>query len=180
MYKRQILNGVGLEMIFMRGGSTGGTDIVALNLHKHFPYFSTGNLIFAADALVLIMVFFVYNSIESVLYAVVTIFFSIKVIDTISYGVARDNGKLMFIITDKYAEICSMIMTENDRGITLLNGEGAYSGKPKRVIMCAVRPHQVYKITNTVKSVDKRAFIIVTTAGSIKGKGFITKTGIGS
>ena len=59
----------------------------------------------------LIMVFFVYNSIESVLYAVVTIFFSIKVIDTISYGVARDNGKLMFIITDKYAEICSMIMT---------------------------------------------------------------------
>jgi len=126
------------------------------------------------------MVFFVYNSIESVLYAVVTIFFSIKVIDTISYGVARDNGKLMFIITDKYAEICSMIMTENDRGITLLNGEGAYSGKPKRVIMCAVRPHQVYKITNTVKSVDKRAFIIVTTAGSIKGKGFITKTGIGS
>lgn len=40
-----ILNGVGLEMIFMRGGSTGGTDIVALNLHKHFPYFSTGNLI---------------------------------------------------------------------------------------------------------------------------------------
>ena len=57
---------------------------------------------------------------------------------------------------------------------------GAYSGKPKRVIMCAVRPHQVYKITNTVKSVDKRAFIIVTTAGSIKGKGFITKTGIGS
>lgn len=162
-------------MIFMRGGSTGGTDIVALNLHKHFPYFSTGNLIFVADALVLIMVFFVYNSIESVLYAVVTIFFSIKVIDTISYGVARDNGKLMFIITDKYAEICSMIMTENDRGITLLNGEGAYSGKPKRVIMCAVRPHQVYKITNTVKSVDKRAFIIVTTAGSIKGKGFITK-----
>lgn len=68
-----------------------------------------------------------------------------------------------------------MIMTENDRGITLLNGEGAYSGKPKRVIMCAVRPHQVYKITNTVKSVDKKAFIIVTTAGSIKGKGFITK-----
>ena len=79
-----------------------------------------------------------------------------------------------------YFDNSSVNNTENDRGITLLNGEGAYSGKPKRVIMCAVRPHQVYKITNTVKSVDKRAFIIVTTAGSIKGKGFITKTGIGS
>lgn len=56
----------------------------------------------------------------------------------------------------------------------MLNGEGAYSGKPKRVIMCAVRPHQVYKITNTVK-VWIKSFIIVTTAGSIKGKGFITK-----
>lgn len=173
-----ILNGVGLEMIFMRGGSTGGTDIVALNLHKYFPYFSTGNLIFIADAIVLVMVFFVYNSIESVLYAVVTIFFSIKVIDTISYGIARDNGKLMFIITDKYKEICNMIMNENERGITLLDGEGAYSGKIKRIIMCAVRSHQVYKITNTVKNADKNAFIIVTTAGSIKGKGFIEKTDI--
>lgn len=173
-----ILNGIGLEMIFMRGGSTGGTDIVALNLHKYFPYFSTGNLIFIADAIVLVMVFFVYNSIESVLYAVVTIFFSIKVIDTISYGIARDNGKLMFIITDKYKEICNMIMNENERGITLLDGEGAYSGKLKRIIMCAVRSHQVYKITNTVKNADKNAFIIVTTAGSIKGKGFIEKTDI--
>lgn len=175
-----IINGVGLAMIFMRGGSTGGADIVAINVHKHFPYFSTGNLIFAADALVLIMVFFVYNSIESVLYAVVTIFFSIKVIDSISYGIARDNGKLIFIVTDKYTEICEKIMTNIERGITLLNGEGAYSGKSKRIIMCAVRPHQVYKITNIVKNIDENAFIIVTTAGSIKGKGFITKNGIGT
>lgn len=173
-----ILNGVGLEMIFMRGGSTGGTDIVALNLHKYYPYFSTGNLIFIADVIVLVMVFFVYNSIESVLYAVVTIFFSIKVIDSISYGIARDNGKLMFIVTDKYKEICTLIMSENERGITLLKGEGAYSGCPKKVLMCAVRPNQVFKITNTVKNTDKNAFVVVTTAGFIKGNGFIEKTGI--
>ena len=133
-----------------------------------------------SDILVLLMVFFVYHSIENVLYALLVIFISIKVIDAVSYGTSRGNGKLMFVVTDNYKEVSMDIMKNLKRGVTYLDGEGAYSGKPKRVIMCAVRPHQVYKITNTVKSVDKRAFIIVTTAGSIKGKGFITKTGIGS
>lgn len=101
-----ILNGVGLEMIFMRGGSTGGTDIVALNLHKHFPYFSTGNLIFAADALVLIMVFFVYNSIESVLYAVVTIFSVLKLLTpfhTVLREITVNLCLLLQINTQKFA-----------------------------------------------------------------------------
>ena len=76
------------------------------------------------------------------------------------YGVARDNGKLMFIITDKYAEICSMIMTENDRGITLLNGEGArWRQAEKDYYVCCQRPHQVYKNYKHCKSVDKRALL---------------------
>lgn len=170
-----ILSGVGMGLIFYRGGSTGGTDIVALNLHKHFPFISTGNIILIADVLILAMAYFVYNSIESVLYAAIAIFVSIKVIDTISYGTSRGNGKLMFIITNNYEEISNEIMTHLDRGVTLLDGEGAYSGVKKRIVMCAVRPQQVYKIQNGVKKIDPNAFIIVTTAGTIKGKGFAKK-----
>ena len=59
------------------------------------------------------------------------------------------------------------------RGVTYLNGEGAYSGNDKKVIMCAVRPQEVYKITSGIKNVDPNAFIIVTTAGAIKGRGFV-------
>lgn len=170
-----ILNGVGLGFIFYRGGSTGGTDIIALNIHKRMPYISTGTIILIADVITLVMVYFVYNSIESVLYAVVAIFVSIKVIDTISYGTSRGNGKLMFIITNKYSEISKEIMNDLERGVTLLDGEGAYSGEKKRIIMCAVRPQQVFRIQNSVKNIDPNAFIIVTTAGTIRGKGFARK-----
>ena len=170
-----ILNGVGLGFIFYRGGSTGGTDIVALNIHKHFPFISTGNIILIADVVVLLMAFFVYHSLESALYAAIAIFVSIKIIDTISYGTSRDNGKLMFIITKKYDEVSAVIMNDLERGVTLLDGEGAYSGEKKRVVMCAVRPQQVFKIQNAVKKVDDNAFIIVTTAGTIRGRGFVNK-----
>lgn len=170
-----ILNGIGLGFIFYRGGSTGGTDIIALNIHKHIPYISMGNIILIADFVILVMAFFVYNSFESVLYAIIAIFFSIKVIDTISYGTSRGNGKLMFIITNKYDELSKTIMNNLERGVTLLDGEGAYSGEKKRVIMCAVRPQQVYRIQNSVKSIDENAFIIVTTAGTIRGRGFARK-----
>lgn len=171
-----ILNGVGLGLVFYRGGSTGGFDIIALNLNKRFPHISTGNIILLADVTVLVSAFFVYNSIESVLYAAIAIFISIRVIDMISYGTSRGNGKLMFIITNNYDEVSKVIMNDIERGVTLLDGEGAYSGEKKRVVMCAVRPQQVFRITKGVKAIDENAFIIVTTAGSISGRGFIKKT----
>ncbi len=171
-----ILNGVGLGLVFYRGGSTGGFDIVALNLNKRFPHISTGNIILLADVVVLVMAFAVYNSIESVLYAAIAIFISIRVIDMISYGTSRGNGKLMFIITNNYEEVSKVIMNDIERGVTLLDGEGAYSGETKRVVMCAVRPQQVFRITKGVKAIDENAFIIVTTAGSISGRGFVKKS----
>lgn len=168
-----VLNGLGLGLIFYRGGSTGGTDIIALNLHKYFPFISTGTIILVSDILVLLMVFFVYHSIENVLYALLVIFISIKVIDAVSYGTSRGNGKLMFVISDNYEEVSANIMKNLKRGVTYLNGGGAYSGNDKKVIMCAVRPQEVYKITSGIKNVDPNAFIIVTTAGAIKGRGFV-------
>lgn len=170
-----VLNGVGLGFIFYRGGSTGGTDIIALNIHKRVPHVSTGNIILIADIATLIMVFFVYKSLESVLYALIAIFISIKVIDSISYGTSRGNGKLMFIITNNYDSVSKEIMQDLERGVTLLDGEGAYSGEKKRIVMCAVRPQQVYKITTSVKKIDPNAFIVVTTANAIRGKGFVKK-----
>ena len=170
-----VLNGLGLGFIFYRGGSTGGTDIIALNIHKRFPFISTGTIILIADIVVMVMVYFVYRSIESVLYALVAIFVSIKVIDAVSYGTSRGNGKLMFVITNHYDEVSQGILNDVRRGVTLLEGQGAYSGENKQIIMCAVRPQEVFKITANVKNIDKNAFIIVTTAVIIKGRGFAIK-----
>ncbi len=167
-----LLSGIGLAIIFFRGGTTGGTDIIARNIHKHFPHVSMGTVILAADAVIFVAAAIVYQSIESALYAVITIFVSTKVIDTVIYGVAHDNGKLMFIITDKYEELSQAIIEQVGRGVTQLDAHGAYNNDNKKVLMCAVRPSQVHKTKVLVNSVDENAFIVVTTANAISGNGF--------
>lgn len=166
------LSGLGLGLIFARGGSTGGTDIIAVSLNKRFPHISTGRLMLLSDAVVLTAAAIVYGNIESALYAGITIFVSVRVIDAVTYGTSRGNGKLIFIISDSYDVISREIIKKLGRGVTVLNGSGAYTGNSKRVLMCAARPNQVVKITKGVKIIDKNAFIVVTTANSILGEGF--------
>lgn len=166
------LSGLGLGLIFARGGSTGGTDIIAVSLNKRFPHISTGRLMLISDAVVLSAAALVYGNIESALYAGITIFVSVRVIDAVTYGTSRGNGKLIFIISDSFELISREIIQKLGRGVTILNGSGAYTGKRKRVLMCAARPNQVVKITKGVKIIDQNAFIVVTTANSILGEGF--------
>lgn len=166
------MSGLGLGLIFARGGSTGGTDIIAVSLNKRFPHISTGRLMLLSDAVVLTAAAVVYGNIESALYAGITIFVSVRVIDAVTYGTSRGNGKLIFIISDSYDVISREIIQKLGRGVTVLDGSGAYTGNSKRVLMCAARPNQVVKITKGVKIIDKNAFIVVTTANSILGEGF--------
>ena len=167
-----ILSGAGLGLILLRGGSTGGTDIIARNLHRRFPYLSVGRIVFLSDAVVIILSAVVYSSIENALYAVITIFVSTKLIDTVIIGFSRDNGKLMMIVTSVPSSVRDTITIREDRGVTLLNARGGYSHLPLGVIMCAVRSHDVYRIKNAVLSVDDNAFIVIMTAGTIAGNGF--------
>lgn len=167
-----IFNGSGIALIFSRGGSSGGTDIVASLINKYRPQFSIGHLIMFSDALIVTISAFVYNSIEAGLYAVISIFVSSRLIDRIIYGASRDNGKLMFIITEKHDVILSTLLSKVSRGITVLNAYGAYSGNNKKLLVCAVRPNEVYKVNSIVKSLDLSSFIIVTTATAINGEGF--------
>ncbi len=167
-----LLSGLGLALIFFRGGTTGGTDIIARNIHKHIPHISVGTFILICDAVIFVAAAIVYRHIESALYAVITVFVSTKVIDAVLYGFSGDNGKLMFIITDKYEELSKEIISRIGRGVTLLDAHGAYSNDEKQVLLCAVRPSQVHKTKTLVRSVDENAFIVVTTANAISGKGF--------
>ena len=170
-----ILNGGGLALIFARGGSTGGTDIIASVIHKRYPQFSIGSVILVSDALVVSLSAFIYNSFESALYAAVAIFVSSKLIDTIIYGASRNNGKLMLIITDRESEILSLLLTKISRGVTVVDAIGGYSGNNKKLLICALRPNQVFKANYIVKSVDNNAFIIITTANEVNGSGFVNK-----
>lgn len=167
-----ILCGAGMSLIFNRGGSTGGTDIVSRIMHKRKPHISLGKFMVLCDAVVVAASAFVYENIENALYAIVFIFASSKIVDIIVYGFARNNGKLLFIVTAHYDEVTELILKDVDRGVTLLDAQGGYNKDNKKVILCAVRPNQVHQTTVLVQSVDPSAFVIVTTAGTISGEGF--------
>ena len=167
-----ILSGTGLGLILLCGGSTGGTDIIARNLNRRFPYLSIGTIVLLSDAVIIILSAIVYGSIENALYAVIAILTSSKLIDAVVFGFSRDNGKLLIIITAKPDEIAAIITGREDRGVTLLPAKGGYSRTDRGVILCAVRPHDAYRVKSAVMSVDSSSFIITTTATAISGLGF--------
>ncbi len=167
-----LLCGVGLALIFYRGGSTGGTDIIARIMHEKMPHVSQGNFILLIDALVVTTSAFVYGNIENALYAAICIFMNSKLIDTVLYGVSRNNGKLLFIVTAEYEEVTQAILEKIDRGVTLLKAEGGFHRDDKRVLLVAVRPQQVHRTNVLVHEIDPNAFVINTTANAIKGRGF--------
>ena len=168
-----VLMGAGLALIFYRRGSTGGTDIIGKCIHKRRPHMSIGTIILAADIAVVVLSAIVYKSIENALYAVIAIYVSTKIIDSFVYGFSRDNGKLMIIITAIPDEISAVILERSQRGVTVVDGQGAYSRQKRGVLLCAARPSEVYKIKSMITTADPQAFIIITTATTISGEGFL-------
>ena len=167
-----ILSGAGLGLIFLRGGSTGGTDIIARNLHRRFPYISVGTIVLISDAVVVALSAVVYGSIDNALYAVIAIFTSSKLIDAVVFGLSRDNGKLLIIITAVPGDVVSVLTGKANRGVTVLDAVGGYSHTAKGVILCAVRPHDAYRVRAAVKETDSSAFMIITPSSAISGLGF--------
>ena len=165
-----VLGGLGLGLVFMRGATTGGIDILAKLVNIKYPHLSMGKLIMALDALVIIAAAIVYWNIENALYAVITIFTQSRVIDSLIYG--ADKGKVLLITSKKYREIADNIMTKLHRGVTILEGTGAYTGHESRVIFCAVRRPETAAVEKIIKSTDDHAFIVTFEAGEILGEGF--------
>ena len=166
-----LISGTGLGLIFLRGGSTGGTDIIGRNLHKHFQYLSVGTIILICDVVVIVASAVVYKSIENALYAVIAIFTSTKLIDAVVFGFSHDNGKLLIVITAKPDKV-SAVLLEAGRGVTLLPAKGAYTDTPRGAILCATHSREVYRIKNLITEADPDAFIITSTATAISGQGF--------
>ena len=167
-----ILEGIGLSLVFMGGGTTGGTDLVAMILRKKFRHLSMGKIMMGIDLAIIVTSALIYSSIESALYAVIAIFVSTRLIDAILYGVDTGTGKLLFIISEKSDEIAQDILNDMERGVTVLKSRGAYSGKDGNVLLCAVSRYEVVKIKDIIRFHDKEAFIIIGDAGEISGEGF--------
>ena len=165
-----VITGLGLALIFLRGSTTGGLDIIARLVKKKFPHLSVGRILFLADACVLTASVIIYGNIESGLCGLVCIFANSRMLDTVLYG--GDKGKSIMIVSDRAMEIAKAINTDVRRGVTLLSGQGAYSEQERKIVLCAVRDNQYPAVKKVVYSIDPSAFIIVNNASEILGTGF--------
>lgn len=167
-----VTEGAGLALIFIRGGTTGGTDTAARLLGKRFPHVSMGRLMMFIDFTVVLIAAFAFHSIESAMYAVIVIFVATQIIDAMLYGTDVGTGKLLFIVSRKSNDVADAIIHKLSRGVTILKSRGAYTGSDNEVLLCAVRKYEVYRLTQLVREIDNKAFVIIGDAGQINGEGF--------
>ncbi len=166
-----VLSGFSLGIIFLRNATTGGVDIIAKLIKVKYPHITIGKSIFVLDAVVIITGGIIYGNFESMLYAAVAIFVSAQVLDYIIYGFSR--GATIMIISEKSDEIRHIIINDLQRGVTVLKGQGGYSGAEKNILLCACFDNQTQKLIKKIKSADENAFFIVTQSKQILGEGFM-------
>lgn len=165
-----ILSAVSIGVIFRAGATTGGMDIIVKALRLRLPHLKTGNLFFAADAVVVTVSGIVFRDIDAALYAAVTATCTSFVLDIVLYG--RDEAKLLYIISARPVEITARILKELDIGLTMIEGRGAYSGDRKQVLMCAMKKTVFPRVERIVREEDADSFMIVTSASEIFGEGY--------
>lgn len=165
-----IFLGCGIGVVFLRGGTTGGMDIVVRLLKLVVPHVSVGKLVLACDFTVVVLAGILYRSIESVLYSVIVIFLSSIAVDYVVAG--RSHSKMLLILTERAEEVSRDIIALAGRGVTILNAEGGYTGKPRKMLLCVVRTHEVAEIRKIVQKYDENPFIIITDSGEVLGEGF--------
>ena len=171
------MESVGIGLIMLRGGSTGGTDIIAMIINKYWPV-SVGQVYLYTDIFIITLLLFVPDKgIVDMIYAyVVMLGFSFG-IDFVLLG--NKSSVQILVFSSKYEQIANHIINDVRRGVTALNSVGWYSQKEGKVLLIVARKQQMNEVVNEIKSIDKQAFISVSTAMSVFGEGFEeVKTGL--
>lgn len=161
--------GVGLGLVFSQGATTGGTDIIGKLLKLKFPWLPIGKLVMIPDMVVVILAAVVFGTVNAALYGLIQMYLLSKVMDMILYG--WDTSRVAYIITDRWEETVQGLLDMN-RGVTLLQGKGAYTGAEKQVLLVAFRQREIVHIKRMLREIDPKAFFIVCDAHEILGEGF--------
>ena len=162
--------GLSLGLIFQQGSTTGGTDLAARLLKLKLSWLPMGKLLMAVDLVVIVLVALAFQALDTMLYGLVALYISSIAMDGVLYGL--DTAKVAYIISDHNQEISRAIVQDLDRGVTILHGQGAYTGADKQVLMCAFKQREIASIKNLVKEIDPVAFLIVCPAHEVLGEGF--------
>lgn len=165
-----ILAGAGLAFIYMRDSSTGGSDFVILAIRKKNPQLSIGSISLAVDGVIIMLGWIVYGNINAVLYGMImTIGYSL-IVDKLMYGI--DSRKLLIIVTSNGDNVAKRIGEEIERGVTVADGKGAYTGNSKQILFCTCSKAEVFSIKRIAHECDSKAFVMITSVDAAYGEGF--------
>ena len=172
-----IIESIGITCILARGGSTGGTDIVALIVNKFWPV-SLGKVFLAVDLFIIASVLLIPGkTVEVMVYGYVAMVIFSVFVDWVLLG--RNSTWQIMVFSNKYKEIADTVIHDLNRGVTALDAQGWYSGEHKKVLLIMVRKPELHTITKTVKEIDPTAFVTVSSASTVYGEGFDEmKTGL--
>lgn len=164
------LTAVSVGVIFRAGATTGGMDIIVKALRLRFPHLRTGKIFFLTDALVVTLSGILFRDVNAALYAAISAITTSFVMDIVLYG--RDEAKLLYIISSQADRIAERMMAELAVGVTYINGQGAYSGDNKKVILCVVKKPVSPRAEEIVRQEDSESFMIITSASEVFGEGY--------
>jgi len=161
--------GIGLGIVFSRGGSTGGTDIFAMIINK-YRNISPGRIILYCDVVIIASSYFVFQSPGKLVYGYVSMWVVAYSLDSFLSGANR--SAQMFIVSKEYEKIADFINNEAIRGVTILDGTGWYTRENTKIIMSVVRKKETSQIFRGIKEIDPDAFITMGSVMGVYGKGF--------
>ena len=159
--------GLSLGLIFAQGATTGGTDLIARLLKLKLAWIPMGKLRLIIDTAVVVLVALAFGNLTTALYGFIAQVVCAYVTDTVLYGM--DTAKVAYIITTNPRPMVETIDRLLDRGVTILHGEGGYSGEEKQVLMCAFKQKQIVSLKQLVHQLDPDAFLIVYNAHEVLG-----------
>ena len=164
-----VVLGIGLGLILRGGATTGGSDMIARMVHRRFSLITVGMFLFALDFLVVLAAAIFIGGTQA-LYAMIDIYVCSRVIDAVMVGFG--GNKACFVMTDAWQKVTGRVLNEIERGCTLLEAKGAYSGTSRPVVMCVMSRQEMTALKRIVQEEDEKAFMFITEAHEALGEGF--------
>ncbi|MFW3146966.1 MAG: YitT family protein [Thermoplasmatota archaeon] len=164
-----VMLGAGLGLVFRAQGSTGGSDIIA-QIASKYRVLTAGQAFLVFDFLVISAAAFAFGGIGYALIGFVALFISSKTVDVVVEGLGNTKG--IYVISDRWDVIRKRILSELGRGVTILHGQGGFTGRDKEVIFCVLTRRSIYKAREIVIQEDPEAFMVISDLHEVYGLGF--------
>ncbi|MEG0641521.1 MAG: YitT family protein [Clostridium sp.] len=164
-----VLCGIGYGLVFLRNGSSGGTDIITMVIRKKYSNFDIGKLGFALNCIIVFVGALIFG-LPKALYTLISMFIQSLVLDQMLRGFS--SKKVLMILTEKEDLVIKYIIKDLHRGVTSLNAEGEFTHVKKKMLYCLVTTRQMVELKGEILNIDPKAFISVIDVSEVNGRGF--------